>query len=243
MARHTGMSPIKLEESNTTNEKDLLDKSPHDHSESKKRKVLVKKKDGYSTKLQMKGNDFITEYTILDKKNLRAKAVALSFIGDNPTSTKTMEMSFHDTSSLNLGEYFVGDSATNGTPNKTEEVDEVSDNVANQDSLDKAKAEAVNMTPIKLKYFSDNNNAKEKVILDESPHDPRDSENYKKWKTFLKKNNDDSSRPRRIANFRQHSHVGSAVLGLHRKMLSSNLYYPSWTTRENECINDGNEPQ
>lgn len=137
------MSPIKLEESNTTNEKDLLDKSPHDHSESKKRKVLVKKKDGYSTKLQMKGNDFITEYTILDKKNLRAKAVALSFIGDNPTSTKTMEMSFHDTSSLNLGEYFVGDSATNGTPNKTEEVDEVSDNVANQDSLDKAKAEAV----------------------------------------------------------------------------------------------------
>ena len=90
-------------------------------------------------------------------------------------------------------------------------------------------------TTVSIKDPSDNQDANEKNILDQSPHDPRLSESYKKWKAFAKKK-DDSARLLRIDNYHRHSHVG-----LHRQMLSSNLYYPSWTEK-NECSNDGNEP-
>jgi hypothetical protein len=147
-------------------------------------------------------------------------------MGDDSSSARWVE-SEHEDMTVSIKDPFIH---RNSAPKETEELDEVSNNIANQDSLGKAEVEAI-------KDFSDNQDANEKKILDKSPHDPRLSRSYKKWK----KNGDNSVRFPLIANIHRHSHVGSAVLGHHRKMLSSNLYYPSWATK-NECINDGNEP-
>ena len=157
-------------------------------------------------------------------------------MGDYLFSVRRVE-SEHEEAAVGIKDPFIHG---NIAPNETEELDEVSNNIANQDSLGKAEAESIGTIPIELKDFSDNQDANEKNILDQSPHDPRLSESYKKWKAFAKKK-DDSARLLRIENYHRHSHVGSVVLGLHRKMLSSNLYYPSWITKYG-CINDGNEP-
>jgi hypothetical protein len=157
-------------------------------------------------------------------------------MGDFSPSVRHVE-SEHEEAAVGIKDPFIHG---NSAPNETEELDEVSINIANQDSLGKAEAESISMIPIELIDFADNQDANEKRILDKSPHDPRLSDSYKKWKAFAKKSGDSASFLR-IENYHRHSHVGSVVLGLHRKMLSSNLYYPSWTEK-NECSNDGNEP-
>ena len=73
-------------------------------------------------------------------------------MGDYLSSVRRVE-SEHEETTVSIKHPFIHD---NIAPNETEELDEVSNNIANQDSLGKAEAEAISMIPIELKDSSDN---------------------------------------------------------------------------------------